>query len=142
MVASAFEAAIAAGASDIHFEPRRHDLRIRLRVDGRLIDHQTVSADLAAPAVSRVKVIANLDLGEKRLPQDGRTTFVIAGRQVDVRVATSPTVFGESAVLRILDRASVKLDLEALGLSRESLLGAHASRQGAPWHLPRHWPDR
>lgn len=117
LVALAFEAAIAAGASDIHFEPRRHDMRIRLRVDGRLIDHLTVSADLAAPAVSRVKVIANLDLGERRLPQDGRTTFVIAGRQVDVRVATSPTVFGESAVLRILDRTSVPLDLDTLSLS-------------------------
>jgi general secretion pathway protein E len=116
LVASVFEAAIAAGASDIHFEPRRHDLQIRLRIDGRLVEHQTVSADLAAPAVSRVKVIANLDLGERRLPQDGRTTFVIGGRQIDVRVATSPTVFGEGAVLRILDRASVKLDLETLGL--------------------------
>jgi type II secretory ATPase GspE/PulE/Tfp pilus assembly ATPase PilB-like protein len=67
--------------------------------------------------VSRVKVIANLNLGERRLPQDGRTTFVVHGRQVDVRVATSPTVFGESAVLRILDRSSVPLDLDALGLS-------------------------
>jgi type II secretory ATPase GspE/PulE/Tfp pilus assembly ATPase PilB-like protein len=88
-------------------------------VDGRLIDHEVVSPDLAAPAVSRVKVIANLNLGERRLPQDGRTTFVVQGKQVDVRVATSPTVFGESAVLRILDRSSVPLDLEALGLSQE-----------------------
>lgn len=119
LVATAFEAAIAAGASDIHFEPRRHDFRVRLRVDGRLVEHQVVSADLAAPAVSRVKVIANLNLGERRLPQDGRTTFVIAGRQVDVRVATSPTVFGESAVLRILDRTSVPLDLEALSLDQD-----------------------
>jgi len=117
LVAAAFEAAIAQGASDIHFRPRRHDLSIRLRVDGRLVDFQTASADLAASAVSRVKVIANLDLGERSLPQDGRTTFVIAGRQVDVRVATSPTVFGESAVLRILDRTSVPLDLDTLGLS-------------------------
>lgn len=117
LVANVFEAAIAAGASDIHFEPHRNDFKVRLRVDGRLIDHQTVSADLAAPAVSRVKVIANLDLGEKRLPQDGRTTFVIGGRQVDVRVATAPTVFGEAAVLRILDRASVPLDLDTLGMS-------------------------
>ena len=90
---------------------------MRLRVDRRLIDHRIVSADLAAPAVSRVKVIANLDLGERRLPQDGRTTFVIGGRQVDVRVATSPTVFGEAAVLRILDRTSVPLDLDVLGLN-------------------------
>jgi type II secretory ATPase GspE/PulE/Tfp pilus assembly ATPase PilB-like protein len=119
LVATAFEAAIAAGASDIHFEPRRNDFRIRLRIDGRLLDHQTVAADLAAPAVSRVKVIANLDLGERRLPQDGRTTFVIGGRQIDVRVATSPTVFGESAVLRILDRLRVPLDLDALGFGAD-----------------------
>ena len=117
LVAQAFESAIAAGASDIHFEPTRHNFRIRLRVDGRLLDHQVVSADLAAPAVSRVKVLANLNLGERRLPQDGRTTFVVQGKQVDVRVATSPTVFGESAVLRILDRSAVPLDLETLGLS-------------------------
>ncbi|KQV58689.1 MULTISPECIES: GspE/PulE family protein [unclassified Caulobacter] len=117
LVQAAFEAAIAVGASDIHFEPRRHDLQIRLRVDGRLLDHQIVSADFAAPAVSRVKVLANLNLGERRLPQDGRTTFVIQGKRVDVRVATSPTVFGESAVLRILDRTTVPLDLDAMGLS-------------------------
>ena len=117
LVAGAFEAAIASGASDIHFEPRRNDFLVRLRVDGRLVEHLVVPADLASPAVSRVKVIANLDLGEKRLPQDGRTTFVIAGRQVDVRVATSPTVFGESAVLRILDRLSVPLDIDSLGFS-------------------------
>lgn len=117
LVAAAFEAAIAAKASDIHFEPTRNDLRIRLRVDGKLIDHQIVPADLAGPAVSRVKVIANLNLGERRLPQDGRTTFVVQGKQVDVRVATSPTVFGESAVLRILDRSAVPLELDGLGLS-------------------------
>jgi general secretion pathway protein E len=115
LVAQAFEAAVARNASDIHFEPRRNDFRIRLRVDGELVDHRVLSADLAARAVSRVKVIANLDLGERRLPQDGRTTFVIAGRQIDVRVATSPTVFGESAVLRILDRSQIPLDLDVLG---------------------------
>jgi type II secretory ATPase GspE/PulE/Tfp pilus assembly ATPase PilB-like protein len=119
LVTSAFEAAIALGASDIHFEPTRNELRVRLRVDGRLLDHQAVSIDFAAPAVSRVKVIANLNLGEKRLPQDGRTTFVVHGKQVDVRVATAPTVFGESAVLRILDRSAVPLDLDALGLTSE-----------------------
>ncbi len=133
LVAAVFEAAIAAGASDIHFEPTRNSFRIRLRVDGRLLDHQTVSADLAAPAVSRVKVIANLNLGERRMPQDGRTTFVVQGKQVDVRVATSPTVFGEAAVLRILDRSSVPLDLEALGLTGHisaSLLKAAKSAHG------------
>lgn len=117
LVAAAFDAAIATGASDIHFEPRRNDFRVRFRVDGRLVDHQVVAADLAAPAVSRLKVIANLDLGEHRLPQDGRTSFVVGGRHVDVRVATSPSVFGESAVLRILDRNSVPLDIDALGFN-------------------------
>lgn len=121
LVASVFEAAIAAGASDIHFEPRRHDLRVRLRIDGQLVDHRLVSADLAPAAVSRIKVIANLNLGERRLPQDGRTTFIVQGRPVDVRVATSPTVFGESVVLRILDRAAVELDLDRLGLSTETV---------------------
>lgn len=117
LVAEALDAAIAQGASDIHFEPRRNELAVRLRLDGRLVDHATVPLDLAASAVSRVKVIANLDLGEQRLPQDGRTSFVVQGRSIDVRVATSPTVFGESAVLRLLDRDSVPLDLEALGLT-------------------------
>lgn len=115
LVASAFEDAIRLGASDIHFEPGRHQFRIKLRIDGRLVEHAVTAADLAAPAVSRIKVIAKLDLGERRLPQDGRTTFVVEGRSVDVRVATSPTVFGEAAVLRILDRASIKLDLDSLG---------------------------
>ena len=119
LVASVFEAAISQGASDIHFEPRRHDMAIRLRVDGRMIVHQVVAADFAAPAVSRIKVIANLNLGERRLPQDGRTSFVIGGRSIDVRVATSPTVFGESAVLRILDRTAVPLKLGSLGLNKQ-----------------------
>ena len=117
LVAGAFDAAVAQAASDIHFEPRRNDFRIRFRIDGRLVDYRIVSADLAAPCVSRLKVIANLNLGEHRLPQDGRTTFVVGGRQIDVRLATSPTVFGESAVLRILDRASVPLDLDTLGFN-------------------------
>ena len=117
LVAEAFEEAIALGASDIHFEPRRHDLCVRLRVDGRMVDYRVVPADLAAPAVSRIKVIANLNLGERRLPQDGRTSFVTAGKSVDVRVATAPTVFGESAVLRILDRSAVPLELDGLGLA-------------------------
>jgi type II secretory ATPase GspE/PulE/Tfp pilus assembly ATPase PilB-like protein len=119
LVAEAFEEAIALGASDIHFEPRRHDLRVRLRVDGRMIDYCVVPADLAAPAVSRIKVIANLNLGERRLPQDGRTSFVIGGKSVDVRVATAPTVFGEAAVLRILDRSAVPLELGGLGLAED-----------------------
>ena len=117
LVASVFEAAITARASDLHFEPQRHAMKVRLRIDGQLTEYRTVSADLAGPAVSRIKVVSNLNLGERRLPQDGRATFVVGGRPVDVRVATSPTVFGESAVLRILDREAVALDLDQLGLA-------------------------
>lgn len=118
LVMSAFEAAVAAKASDIHFEPTASNLMVRLRVDGQLKTFRTAGIDIAAPAISRVKILASLDLGERRLPQDGRTTFVVAGRQIDVRVATSPTVYGEGAVLRILDRSSVPLDLARLGLSQ------------------------
>ncbi|MGH1558145.1 ATPase, T2SS/T4P/T4SS family [Caulobacter segnis] len=110
---------MAAGASDIHFEPRRHDLRIRLRVDGRLLDHQVVSADLAAPAVSRVKVIANLEPGRAAAPT-GRPYHLHRQGQsrLTVRVATSPTVFGESAVLRDSRlEPPCQLDLSAMGLS-------------------------
>jgi general secretion pathway protein E len=114
-VAQMMQAAVARGASDIHFEPRRHDLRVRVRLDGRLIEYQTAGPDMATASVSRIKVVANLDLGEKRLPQDGRATFVVEGRPVEVRVSIVPTVFGESAVLRLLDRHQVKLDLDALG---------------------------
>jgi len=116
LVAQAFAAAVERNASDIHFEPRRNDLLIRLRVDGRMIDYMTVSTDLVGPCVSRIKVLSNLNVGERRLPQDGRASFINAGRSIDVRVATSPTVFGEGAVLRLLDRASAPQDIGALNL--------------------------
>lgn len=128
-VAATLDAAISAGASDIHFEPRRHDLRVRLRVDGQLLDHAVVSADIAPSAISRIKVIANLNVGERRLPQDGRTSFVVQGRSIDVRVATVPSVFGEGAVLRILDRSNLQLDIDALGFSaREAGILRRAAR--------------
>jgi type II secretory ATPase GspE/PulE/Tfp pilus assembly ATPase PilB-like protein len=114
-LSAAFEAAVERGASDIHFEPRRHDLRIRLRIDGRLVDHMLAPVDLAAPVVSRIKVLAGLDLGERRLPQDGRATFVHAGSPIDVRISTLPSAFGEAAVLRLLDRTAVGFEFEAMG---------------------------
>lgn len=116
-VTSVVETAVNIGASDIHFEPRRHDLRVRLRVDGRLVDFQTASGALAAPVVSRIKVLASLDLGERRLPHDGRATFIVGGRAIDVRISVLPSAFGETAVLRILDRTAVGFDFEALGFA-------------------------
>jgi general secretion pathway protein E len=127
LVTQAFAAAVDRGASDIHFEPRRHDLMVRLRVDGHLMDYSNAPADLIGPCVSRIKVLSNLNVGERRLPQDGRATFVNAGRAIDVRVATSPTVFGEAAVLRLLDRTQSPQDIKSLSLpDRITALLQHA----------------
>ena len=105
-------------ASDIHFEPFETEFRIRYRVDGALYEMAPPPKHLALPVISRLKVMANLDISEKRLPQDGRITLAISGRQIDLRMSTLPTQFGESVVLRVLDRAAVKLDLEALGFPK------------------------
>jgi len=103
-------------ASDIHFEPFEEEFKIRYRVDGALYEMSPPPRHLALPVISRVKVMANLNIAERRLPQDGRIQKDIGGRQVDLRVSTLPTQFGESVVLRVLDRSTVNLDLELLGM--------------------------
>ena len=103
-------------ASDIHFEPFEYEFKIRYRVDGALYEMAPPPRHLALPVISRIKVLANLNIAERRLPQDGRIQKTIAGRPVDMRVSTLPTQFGESVVLRVLDRSSVNLDLETLGM--------------------------
>jgi len=103
-------------ASDIHFEPFENEFKIRYRVDGALYEMSPPPRHLALPVISRVKVMANMNIAERRLPQDGRIQKNIAGRHVDLRVSTLPTQFGESVVLRVLDRSIVNLDLEMLGL--------------------------
>ena len=103
-------------ASDIHFEPFENEFKLRYRVDGALYEMAPPPSHLAVPVISRVKVMANMNIAERRLPQDGRIQKNIAGRTVDLRVSTLPTQFGESVVLRVLDRSTVNLDLEALGL--------------------------
>jgi type IV pilus assembly protein PilB len=102
-------------ASDIHFEPFEDEFRIRYRVDGALYEMAPPPKYLALSVISRIKVMSNLNISERRLPQDGRITYQVAGRQVDLRVSTLPTQFGESVVLRVLDRAAVNLDLDTLG---------------------------
>jgi type IV pilus assembly protein PilB len=103
-------------ASDIHFEPFENEFKIRYRVDGALYEMAPPPRHLALPVISRVKVMANMNIAERRLPQDGRIQKNIAGRTVDLRVSTLPTQYGESVVLRVLDRSTVNLDLESLGL--------------------------
>ena len=103
-------------ASDIHFEPFEHEFKIRYRVDGSLYEMAPPPRHLALPVISRVKVMANLNIAERRVPQDGRIQKMIAGRPVDMRVSTLPTQYGESVVLRVLDRSTVNLELESLGM--------------------------
>ena len=105
-------------ASDIHFEPFEDEFKIRYRVDGALYEMTPPPKHLSLPVISRLKVMANLNISERRLPQDGRISFQVANRQVDLRVSTLPTQFGESVVLRVLDRSAVNLDLETLGLPK------------------------
>ncbi|MCP5517406.1 MAG: Flp pilus assembly complex ATPase component TadA [Verrucomicrobiales bacterium] len=102
-------------ASDIHFEPFEDAFKIRYRVDGALYEMSPPPLNLAVPVISRIKVMSNLDIAERRLPQDGRISVNIGGRLVDLRVSTLPTQFGESVVLRVLDRSALSLELESLG---------------------------
>jgi type IV pilus assembly protein PilB len=108
-------------ASDIHFEPFETEFKIRYRVDGVLYEMMPPPLQLARAVISRVKVMSSLDIAETRLPQDGRIELNIAGKPVDLRVSTLPTMFGESVVLRVLDRSNVSLDLEQIGLRPDEL---------------------
>lgn len=103
-------------ASDIHFEPFEDEFKIRYRVDGALYEMAPPPKHLALPVTSRLKVISGLNIAERRVPQDGRIQLPVGGRQIDFRVSTLPTQFGESVVLRVLDRGNVSLDLENLGM--------------------------
>ena len=108
--------AVRAHASDVHFEPFEREFKIRYRVDGALHELTPPPRHLALPITSRLKVLAGLDIAERRLPQDGRLRVAVNGHPVDLRVSTLPTQFGESVVLRVLDRAALQLDLGRLGL--------------------------
>jgi type IV pilus assembly protein PilB len=134
LVHSIIADAVRRGASDIHFEPRGSDMRVRFRVDGVVFDSTTVPRILIPGLVSRVKIMADLDIAEKRLPQDGRVGLTVDGNYVDLRVATLPIVRGESVVMRILDKQKVVVDLDRLGMEdhvRERFEGAIRSTHGA-----------
>ena len=108
-------------ASDIHFEPFEEEYKMRYRVDGILYELVPPPRHLAPAISSRIKVMSNLDIAERRLPQDGRIQLALGGNSVDIRVSTLPTMFGESVVLRILDRSVVQLDLHKLGMPEDTL---------------------
>ena len=125
--------ALQKGASDIHIEPFEKEVRIRYRIDGVLHVVSKYSPEIKDAIVARIKVLSGLDIAEKRLPQDGRMKATFQGRQVDFRVSTVPTIYGEKVVLRILDKGALKLDLSDLGLEEreyELLLKAIGSPYG------------
>ena len=108
-------------ASDVHFEPFEEEFKMRYRIDGVLYEMVPPPRHIAMAITSRIKVMADLDIAERRLPQDGRIELVVGGNPVDLRVAVLPTMFGESVVMRVLDRANVALDLDKLGMRDDDL---------------------
>src|SRR4051795_1015728 len=109
--------AVERGASDIHFDPRNGDMRVRCRIDGLVQDTTMVPKRMVSGLISRVKIMADLDISERRVPQDGRVGLAVGGRPVDLRVATLPVVRGEAIVMRILDKGNVMVDLDGLGMA-------------------------
>jgi type IV pilus assembly protein PilB len=116
LVNSLISQAVSQGSSDIHFEPNARDMRVRFRVDGVLSEIAQIPARMVPGVVSRIKIMSDLDISERRLPQDGRLGLTIDGAQIDIRVVTLPTVHGESVVMRILDRSNALIELAKLGL--------------------------
>ncbi|MCH8823106.1 MAG: Flp pilus assembly complex ATPase component TadA [Planctomycetes bacterium] len=108
-------------ASDIHFEPFEEEFKMRYRIDGILYEMIPPPKHLALPIISRIKVMANLDIAERRLPQDGRIELTVRNNPIDLRVSVLPTIFGESVVLRVLDRSNVQLSLDKIGLRKDEL---------------------
>ena len=120
LVNELIEAAVRAGASDLHIERGATNLRVRRRIDGLLQEERTLPAEQGQAIISRIKIMARLDIGERRLPQDGRIKTTSGGREIDLRVSTLPSLDGEAAALRILDRAAQPTALDALGLDPAS----------------------
>ena len=117
LVHSVIADAVERGASDIHFDPRDGDMRVRFRLDGVVVDTTTVPRKLVPGLISRIKIMAELDIAERQLPQDGRIGLTIDGRYVELRVATLPVMRGESVVMRILDKDRLVIELDRLGMA-------------------------
>jgi len=121
MVNQMLSRAVEQRASDIHVEPFEDELRVRYRIDGVLHDMDAPSKSLSAAIISRIKLMAKLNIAERRLPQDGRIKIRLVGREIDLRVSSLPTLYGESVVLRILDRSSISVELDTLGMEQDTL---------------------
>jgi type IV pilus assembly protein PilB len=121
MVQRVIEEAVDRGSSDIHFEPYEEELRVRYRIDGVLQEAATVPANAIPAVTSRIKILSDLDIAEKRIPQDGRVGMELNGKHIDLRVATLPSAHGEKVVMRILDQSKANIELEALGMLPQAL---------------------
>ena len=122
LVDTVIDDAVRAGASDLHIEPEEKSIRLRHRIDGVLVHVDILPKELQSPIVSRLKIMAGLDIAEQRLPQEGRITQMAAGRPVDFRVSSFPTVFGEKVAIRVLEKEKLVRPIEALGFNRRNLL--------------------
>ena len=133
--------ALDARASDVHLEAYQDGLRVRYRVDGVLQNAPSPPPHLTAAIISRLKIMAELDIAERRLPQDGRIRLRLQNRQVDVRVSTVPTLRGESVVLRLLDKERGRISLAELGHGARHARAVHGSRVATARHRARHGSD-
>ncbi len=127
LVNSVIAQAVDDGASDIHFEPQAKELVARFRIDGVLHEIMSIPRRMQNGVISRLKIMADLDIAERRVPQDGRIGLIVGGKPIDMRVATLPTVYGEKIVMRLLDKSNVMLRLEDLGFSPKALKRFHRS---------------
>ena len=134
--------AINMSASDIHLEPFADDLILRYRIDGMLYEHEAPPKRLNSAIVTRIKIMAHLDIAERRLPQDGRIRIKSQGKDIDIRVSTLPTLFGESVVMRILDRGNIVVNLDHLGFPKKELALFQNLIHKPYGQIPGHRPDR
>ncbi|MEA2282542.1 MAG: type pilus assembly protein PilB [Solirubrobacteraceae bacterium] len=121
LVQRVIKEAVEKGASDIHFEPGDEEMRVRYRIDGVLQEAAVIPGSAVPAVVSRVKILSDLDIAERRVPQDGRISTEVSGRPIDLRVATLPCAYGENVVMRILDQSKVMIDLDQLGMLPQAL---------------------
>jgi type IV pilus assembly protein PilB len=121
LVQRVIKEAVERGASDIHFEPGEDEMRVRYRIDGVLAEAATIPQSAIPAVVSRVKILSDLDIAERRIPQDGRISTQVEGKPIDLRVATLPAAYGENVVMRILDQSKVMIDLDMLGMLPQAL---------------------
>lgn len=121
LVNSIFEQAVKSKASDIHVEPSEKDVRVRMRIDGQLINVLKIPKNAQSAIITRIKIIGNMDIAEKRIPQDGRYKLMVSGREIDVRISSLPTVHGEKIVMRLLDKNNFMISKDKLGFSKKNI---------------------